>query len=284
MRGSPCLYRRPSGIYAVRIVVPMRLRGLVGRGEIHASTGRKDLGAAKIVALRIQLQWRDHFVTLNIELLTVASPLLQGGGTIGIQEAAGAIGMTTADLMGAMLNDGSPVLTYVQNLLGWQIADIHDIDREDGRYLLNDVEAKGINTSHTGFVRFHDSAATLSGLIANGNYNESVFRGSGTSALFLGYQLEIPLSRCVSPKSAIERIRARLAGYVPTQQLTLGSRTAMPAVPPLAGMYDPITAKHGHKRFSELFAIYKGDRDWNACEWRGLGSQRGGVKGSQSVA
>ncbi|WP_338157368.1 DUF6538 domain-containing protein [Burkholderia multivorans] len=38
MAQTSCLYRRPSGIYVVRLVVPKRLRSAVGKNEIHAST------------------------------------------------------------------------------------------------------------------------------------------------------------------------------------------------------------------------------------------------------
>lgn len=262
MRGCPSLYRRPSGIYAVRIVVPRRLRGLVGRGEIHASTGIKDWGAAKVVALRIQLYWRDHFVTLDIERLTTASPLLQGDGTIGIQDAARIIGMPDADLMREMMNGNTPVLTYVQNLSGWQVSDINDIDREDGHYVLNDVEAKGYDIAHTGYLRFHDNIQTLSGLIVDGSYKESVFRSSGASAIFLSIEIEIHYLRCVVLKSDIEKIRVRLAGYVPAQPM----KSLAPAVataPEVQGgviVYDRITAKHGKTRFSALYKAYSDDR------------------------
>ena len=55
MPSASCLYRRPSGIYAVRIAVPHRLRKCVGRTELHTSTGLRDVNAAKIAALNIQL-------------------------------------------------------------------------------------------------------------------------------------------------------------------------------------------------------------------------------------
>ena len=63
MHGNPGLYRRPSGIYAVRIAVPLRLRQAVGKSEIHVSTSLWDLNAAKLAALRILIGWREHFMT-----------------------------------------------------------------------------------------------------------------------------------------------------------------------------------------------------------------------------
>lgn len=75
MSGVSCLYRRSSGIYAVRLAVPARLRPSVDRGEIHVSTGLRDWNAAKVSALKIQTHWREKFMTLDLEKLTTANPL-----------------------------------------------------------------------------------------------------------------------------------------------------------------------------------------------------------------
>ena len=63
MPGISCLYRRPSGVYAVRLIVPKRLRETIGRTEIHTSTGVSNLGTAKVAALKIQLYWREQSKT-----------------------------------------------------------------------------------------------------------------------------------------------------------------------------------------------------------------------------
>jgi hypothetical protein len=46
MSGLSCIYRRTSGIYVVRLVVPARLRPAIGRSEVHVSTGLRELNAA----------------------------------------------------------------------------------------------------------------------------------------------------------------------------------------------------------------------------------------------
>lgn len=114
MYGVSGLYRRSSGIYAVRIAVPARLRDCVGRGEIHVSTGLRDWNAAKLVGLRVQFQWREKFMSLDIEKLTTASPLLHGDGLIPISGAARAIGLSDAELLGELLNDR--VRVFAQSL------------------------------------------------------------------------------------------------------------------------------------------------------------------------
>lgn len=49
MPQSGNLYRRTSGIYAIRIVVPVRHRALVGKAEAHVSTGSRTLSNLRCV-------------------------------------------------------------------------------------------------------------------------------------------------------------------------------------------------------------------------------------------
>ncbi|MEY8864918.1 DUF6538 domain-containing protein [Enterobacter asburiae] len=51
------LYRRPSGIYVLRITVPVRYRALIGQREIHASTRTTHLANAKAIATRLLEKW-----------------------------------------------------------------------------------------------------------------------------------------------------------------------------------------------------------------------------------
>jgi len=85
---TPKRYLRSSSI------VPKRLREIVGRTEIHTSTGLRSLDAAKTAALKIQLYWRERFVVVDAEKLRTASPLLADDGMISLVEAADAIGIS----------------------------------------------------------------------------------------------------------------------------------------------------------------------------------------------
>lgn len=51
------LYRRPSGIYVLRITVPVRYRALIGQREIHASTRTTHLVNARAIAARLLEKW-----------------------------------------------------------------------------------------------------------------------------------------------------------------------------------------------------------------------------------
>jgi hypothetical protein len=55
------LFRRPSGIYVLRIAVPVQLRSLFNKREIAATTGTRELTIAKIVASAQVAQWQQCF-------------------------------------------------------------------------------------------------------------------------------------------------------------------------------------------------------------------------------
>ena len=111
MPAAPCMYRRPSGVYVVRLAVPQRLRHQVGRRELHVSTGLRDWPLAKIAAARILLELRQRLMTLDIESLAVRSPLLSGDGLLSIPDAAKAIGLAESALLGELLNEQADVYT-----------------------------------------------------------------------------------------------------------------------------------------------------------------------------
>ncbi|MDM0069744.1 DUF6538 domain-containing protein [Variovorax sp. J31P207] len=59
------LFRRPSGVYVIRLTVPERLRSTVGKREFVSSTGTRDLAVAKILAATQLAQWRQQFFDLG---------------------------------------------------------------------------------------------------------------------------------------------------------------------------------------------------------------------------
>ncbi|WP_244108627.1 DUF6538 domain-containing protein [Burkholderia anthina] len=213
MQGMSCLYRRSSGIYAVRLVVPKRLRESIGRTEIHTSTGVRSLAVAKTEALRIQqLHWRKHFQAMDAEKLRNESPLIAGDGMISITAAAEAIGISPGALAGELLNDRAQVYTHVQGLRGWAAPDLNDIERDyGGGLILNDVERKGVETIHSGMVRFLDNRATLGRFVVGERSIESVLLHGARAAVVLDDELAVSPSECVATKAAVAQVRARLA-------------------------------------------------------------------------
>lgn len=275
MSGVSCLYRRTSGIYAVRIVIPSRLRLSVGRGEIHVSTGLRDWNAAKLAALKIQFQWRERLMALDVEKLATASPLLQGEGLIPVNEAARAIGLSIGSLLGELRNERAELFTHAQHWQGWSVANVETVERDfDGAFVLNDVEACGVQQTFSGVVRAFDAAATIAALLVEGKAMASVFRLLEHGAFWPTDAVEVPLTAWMAQKGAIERIRARLATGLPPE---LRSPAKAPAKPMSAGVVvmDAITAKHGQKRFSELFGLYRNHRKWGVDQSRRMETEAG---------
>lgn len=110
------LVRRPSGIYVFRLAVPDALRGIIGKREIIASTGTRELALAKIVAGANATEWRQRFLELSRlivgagidsmehhEIVKVASgsPALLAGGHLPLAMAAAASGLSVDHLLRA---------------------------------------------------------------------------------------------------------------------------------------------------------------------------------------
>lgn len=113
------LFRRPSGVYVLRIVVPVNLRPAFGKREIIASTGTRELTIAKMVAGAQAAQWRQRFFDSD-RLLSLANtsqmhhqdilrisqghPTLLGGGHLPLIHAASLSGVGATDLLRAAAN------------------------------------------------------------------------------------------------------------------------------------------------------------------------------------
>jgi integrase len=257
------LYRRPSGIYAVRIVVPQRLRKIVGRSEVHASTRLRERNAATLAGLQILLAWRQRFMELDRSKLESPNPLLLTDGMISLRDAAALIGISLPALLGELLNNRAPLYVQAQGWHGWWVSDLDAIDRDEvGAFILNAVEAYGERRILAGVMaRPYDCNSTLGKLIASSLASVSLLLLSGKAAFFLEVEQEVSPSSLFVQKLDLERIRARLAAHLPPA----------PEKPVIAPAYpnnsqilvlDPITAKHGNKRFSQLFELYRNDRIW----------------------
>lgn len=106
------LERRPSGIYVVRLTIPIHLRAVVGATVFVASTGTRSLDMAKLLACGLLAGWRRQLfelsrLSLSGSLMTQESilkiadghPLLLAGGHLPLAQAAAAVGLSPADLL-----------------------------------------------------------------------------------------------------------------------------------------------------------------------------------------
>lgn len=226
-------------------------------------------------------------MTLDIEKLRAENPLLDGAGMIPVVDAARTIGMEPGLLANELLNDGAQVFTHLHGQPCWRVLVLNDLDRDfGGEFIWNEVEATGERTIHTGTVRFLDPRATLQQVISVGTAQEGVFRDGKSAGVFLEDPIAIDLARCIVFKTAVTKVRARLVASLPaatvalpapsiissapTALLTPSPTGTLGAVPTATGsapvVFDPITAKHGKKRFSALFESYKGNRNWGEAQ------------------
>lgn len=138
--GSLYLYRRAGGIYFVRLCVPARLKRVVGKGEVHRSTGCRDLRLAKIVAAELVAQWHrsiERLHNMDITKLAAGSVKLLGDGYISLVEASQECGATPLDLAERLTASQLGLYVYAAGWRGWLTDNIwtdfdHDINRVSG--------------------------------------------------------------------------------------------------------------------------------------------------------
>lgn len=174
--GSQYLYRRDSGIYFIRLCVPRRLQSAVGKGEIHRSTGCRDLQLAKIVAAELAVEWHrgvralDH---MDITTIAAGSVQLLGEGYVPLCEAAQALGTSPKSLAERLIARRAPLFVRADDWLGWRIEDYHaqldHLPNSDGsvEVVIDERTLGGLEARvrHSGMlaIRFDDEGLAVAG-------------------------------------------------------------------------------------------------------------------------
>lgn len=276
MAKSGYLYRRSSGIYVVRICVPKRLQPIVGRGEIHISTGARDLSSAKLSALRSLLHWNQCVLELDgMDVLKIVegSPLLMGDGLVRVIDAAQTFGLDLKTMLVEAANSKADLLCSADSWRGIEVSDLRDVERDfDGAYVLNDVERLGrevVVIDHV--VLFDTGMAVKSFLTADEYVGEIFFRdGRRRRAVFFDPGEKVVIGSLLLRKRDAETIRLRLfAGITPlmieTAKALRQSPQAAPAAPTVATGH-----KHEGVRVSKLMAEFLTAKraDWKSDQYR----------------
>ncbi|WP_152668666.1 site-specific integrase [Comamonas sp. E6] len=159
------IYRRPSGIYAVRMYVPKRLQSIVGKTELHFSTGSRKPVVSKIIAADIRARWHRTLHQLSFmdsEKIKEALPELLSTGYIKLPELASLLGSDITEISRMMCDRNYPFYIHSERLEGWII---DDLEQDIGLgYYGEEVEVAivpqmlttrfGI-TRPTGFIKFY---------------------------------------------------------------------------------------------------------------------------------
>lgn len=269
MARSGYLYRRSSGIYVVRVCVPKRLQGVVGRAELHISTGVRDPATAKATAFRVLSQWQQRVLVLDrMDVLKVVegSPLLSGDGLIRVVNFAQLLGAEPKVLLTEIANARAALLCLADGWRAIEVADILDVEREqDGRFILNSVEKLGEPVLLSGPILLFDPKLAISGLLTDGEcLGEVFFRDlQRKRAVFLDTVTKVGIDALMLRKEDAERIRLALSVAV-TPSMLDAARVHQPPSLPIPVMSAPSLAVVGHKygamHVSEVLTQFLADK------------------------
>jgi integrase len=129
------IFRRKSGVYFARLVVPTRLRLDLGKTELVASTGVRDLPLAKIVGTEILASWRklfrdlDGLAPVDLVQLNIGSPALGGTGFLPLRDASIASGIDVESLL-RHATEGQLRLYFLPGLIEGFVIPYGDLERD----------------------------------------------------------------------------------------------------------------------------------------------------------
>lgn len=259
------LYRRPSGVYVTRIVIPSRHRAAIGKGELHVSTGTQNLSIAKAVAAGVLAHWREKMLRLeappamNLDRVVVGSPLLSTGGYLPLDQAGAETGIEVPTLLRLAASGHLALFAQLLDVPGY-LAAADQIDAELSLF----GEAGGIprgpldaSYQHmTGVLGVEHSSEVAARMIAGPCTPQRVFRQPGGTFVFVA-DSAVDLTQtvvCVDVHQ-VNGIRGKLAARVtPAQLADFRQRAAQPA-PPI-----PSPLKKVGQPFSKALEAYMVDK------------------------
>lgn len=254
------LYRRPSGIYVVRLFVPKHLKLQLSRSEIHVSTGCRDLKTAKLLAFDVLRSWQLRFQEMsNVDVLAIKQgmPLLALGEFISAASASKQFGIELTELVRMMKARRAVFHAELPPLESYFVDDVLKIhlDVLEQSYDITDLHDIGIRQVVSGVKVIHKPQSLLTMLLAEGVADWECFEPLG--APFCVYFTEKPtrltLGSLLFAGADLERLRVALAGSVSDEQ----TRAAGAAVERLAGGYvGNVDRAWAAKRFSALLHDY----------------------------
>lgn len=265
------LYRRPSGIYVVRICIPARLRAAVGRGEVHVSTGQRELASAKILAFQTLADWKARLLKLDrmdVLQLDAGSPLLAGDGFLSLGAAARAIGLTVPELTTEAANLGEDLHVFAEGWTCWVVSDVREVERDhDGAFILDDAFEQGEEQRLSQHLIWPDAHALAAQLAATATASECRFYldSQRRKAAFLPWPgVDVPASQLLIHKSAADRIRSTLRAQLTPDAIQAAkesaSRTQLAQAAPQGLRYATMKA-------SELVAAFMSSKT-DAGAWK----------------
>lgn len=188
------LYRRPSGIYVLRITVPVRYRALIGQREIHASTRTTHLADARAIAARLLDKWYaslEEFRQVDKEKIRGNAPLLTGAGKISLTLFCESFGVET--VIQHLLTDNVPLYALVSNQRGFLIDDFSTLERDPDThgFVLNNIAYDGAEAAVNGYMQLYQPQFALIELLNGREVEVTAFRANNGNPLSL-WLLDLP--------------------------------------------------------------------------------------------
>jgi hypothetical protein len=270
------LERRPSGIYVVRLTIPIHLRGVVGATVFVASTGTRSLDMAKLLACGLLAGWRRQLfelsrLSLSGSLMTQESilkiadghPLLLAGGHLPLAQAAAAVGLSPADLLRQAAEGRLALYCRLQGEFGYRtpFRSFEVDDPELGTVLVPGTHNRPREARiHRGFDIFQvpqdDVAAVANELLSAGSASIVAFKvpsGAGDDLAFVPDKT-FQLSEQLVEVSAIEldALRRKMAQAIAPEALEAARRAARSGAPQPAAD----TSRNGANTLSAAIGEY----------------------------
>ncbi|HDL6874103.1 TPA: site-specific integrase [Yersinia enterocolitica] len=190
------LYRRSSGIYVLRITVPVRYRALIGQREIHASTRTTLVANARAIAARLLDKWYaslEEFRQLDKEKIRGNAPLLAGAGKISLSLFCESFGVGLETVIQHLLADNVPLYGFVANQRGFLIDDFSMLERDPDThgFVLNNIAHYGAEAAINGYMQLYQPQFALMALQKGLAVEIAAFRANNGNPLAL-WLLDLP--------------------------------------------------------------------------------------------
>jgi len=260
------LYRRASGVYFVRFCVPAALKGAVGRGEVHRTTGCRDLRLAKIVAAQMAIHWHrslEQLVRMDIKKIVVGSVDLLGEGTITLETAAAAVGTSPTRLLQELEVHNAPLMVEARDWSGWLLSDIYDLEHEQDEHGLRGVVIDPVTLDKVGERRSLTQAMAVRFIeevrpIVTDGVAAAVCQFLLWPSQRRAFVVDLPgrslsLNDLHVNRRDVERVRATLASQLTTIQIAQASPAPAPNAMQISSIAEP---KHADLRLSALMVDF----------------------------
>lgn len=155
------VYRRPSGIYVFRLIVPAARRHWFDRNEVHISTGERSRLAGTSVALRWRMAWdqvMSEQAAIDASVADAPWTTLAGDGLVQLGDVSAFFRLDIGSMAWELGNAGTKFYAYAD---GWPALHVPvpvcQLWSEDGVIPYFEVEDRGEPCHLRGMVQLEDA-------------------------------------------------------------------------------------------------------------------------------